>query len=1406
MNGIVITGTGGASTFASLTDISYSAVAYNLYGPGSLSGAADGNTHNTAYGIGALTSTTATGTYNVAIGSNALNANTTGDQNVAVGNSALQSNQDGGYNTAVGLGAAGTQINATGNSAFGASTLSFNSDGSYNTGIGVSALLYSETSLSTAVGAYALGGSAHQYANVALGAYTGPNSILSYMRNVTVSNSVFLGAYAGTAVSSSQGNILIGYNAGAGITTGNSNTVIGTNISPYSNTGNYQLNLVNAIWGNVGSGTGNRNLIGINITSPTQSLEVSGTVSATRFVGDGSGLTGISGASSGDNIASGTTKVTANTTGYVSFTTGGTTTGYMDTAGKFILPGVSTTGPISATSMYAGNIGATGSVIYRDANGVLSAASGFYYNTANASLYAPSGVIGGATAGVTNGPYLVVSNSVPLIRTANVGQDLSFGANGFGGPEAMRITSSALVGIGTATPTYNLHVSGSIFASSYVYTPWLRIYDPTGATSTLTSTTLQMYKYNGYSAANPPTILMRNGNGATNLPSGAILGELLFAANDDSYQRFGVASIRGLADGTQTNTSMPSALSFAVTRNNATAYVEAMRIVSTGYVGIGISTPTTPLEVSGTVSATHFVGDGSLLTGIVGASSGDNITSGTTKVTANTTGYISFTTGGTTTGYMNTAGVFVLPGISTTGTVSATDGYYSGNVGIGGAPGGNQLSVNGITQSTGYKVGSTGYLFANDNTSSILGNAAKYLAFTTSSTEAMRIVSTGYVGIGTTAPNAKLEVAGTASATLGFFNNVSVTNAVTLGTLYFTQANQYNGTNISTYGATLYNNAGAASGGSGYILSLRSNDISGGATANQNIGALNFQSDYNYSARNAARISAAMEGTGTTSSMPGRLVFSTTAASSVTPTERMRIDSNGAVGIGITPTQTSGLEVSGTVSATRFVGDGSGLTNLPVGSVTDGVSGSIVFRDATGNLTARNTFLISATTGSVGIGASPVNVGNNGLYVVGNIAASTFYAGDTTGLAWGAGNTKVTGNSPSNYIAFTTSGTEAMRIVSTGYVGIGTSAPTATLQVSSTLSNAGDTVHIEGYTNSSGLYVFNRNSAGYGLYVGGSGSNYLAGNVGIGTSTPSTTLHVYAASNPNLRVSTATRYAQLNESGLSSGNGSLSINSGSTNNVLILPGSTGGKTGVNLSVPTTELEVSGTVSATHFVGDGSGLTGIVGASNGDNITSGTTKVTANTTGYVSFTTGGTTTGYMDTSGNFIIPGVSATGPVSATSLWISGDIHYSGTLNDTSDRRLKTNIQPLPYATVLDRMMLLKPVQYERKAVPGRLEWGFIAQDVERQFPQLVTTAGDPSGTKSVSYLGLFPPMVRAIQELKADNDDLRAQVRSLKAANDNLEARLDSQQHDIDALKQRDIDAPKQRDIDAPKQRAGMR
>jgi len=106
----------------------------------------------------------------------------------------------------------------------------------------------------------------------------------------------------------------------------------------------------------------------------------------------------------------------------------------------------------------------------------------------------------------------------------------------------------------------------------------------------------------------------------------------------------------------------------------------------------------------------------------------------------------------------------------------------------------------------------------------------------------------------------------------------------------------------------------------------------------------------------------------------------------------------------------------------------------------------------------------------------------------------------------------------------------------------------------------------------------------------------------------------------------------------------------------------------------------------------------------------------------------------------------------------------------TSDFRLKKNIYPLKNS--LDELLKLKPVDFTLKAT-NQEGLGFIAQDVEKVYPQLVTTG--TKGMKAVNYDGLIAPMVSAIQELKQENDDLRHQLLLQKRQQDNLERRLES-------------------------------
>jgi hypothetical protein len=92
--------------------------------------------------------------------------------------------------------------------------------------------------------------------------------------------------------------------------------------------------------------------------------------------------------------------------------------------------------------------------------------------------------------------------------------------------------------------------------------------------------------------------------------------------------------------------------------------------------------------------------------------------------------------------------------------------------------------------------------------------------------------------------------------------------------------------------------------GSSLVLSRSEGGVVGTQTivdSNDVLGNIRFGGSDGAAFIEAAKISAAVDGTPGTNDMPGRLVFSTTADGASSPTERMRIDNAGQVGIGGTP-------------------------------------------------------------------------------------------------------------------------------------------------------------------------------------------------------------------------------------------------------------------------------------------------------------------------------------------------------------------------------------------------------------------------------------------------------------------------------------------------------------------------
>lgn len=100
----------------------------------------------------------------------------------------------------------------------------------------------------------------------------------------------------------------------------------------------------------------------------------------------------------------------------------------------------------------------------------------------------------------------------------------------------------------------------------------------------------------------------------------------------------------------------------------------------------------------------------------------------------------------------------------------------------------------------------------------------------------------------------------------------------------------------------------------------------------------------------------------------------------------------------------------------------------------------------------------------------------------------------------------------------------------------------------------------------------------------------------------------------------------------------------------------------------------------------------------------------------------------------------------------TGNLVVNGTFSNPSDKRLKHSI--INMQNPLEKILALRGVNYYyRNDIPGRklpggMQYGFIAQELERVFPELVTTATD--GYKQINPIGLIAPIIESVRDINA--------------------------------------------------------
>jgi hypothetical protein len=494
----------------------------------------------------------------------------------------------------------------------------------------------------------------------------------------------------------------------------------------------------------------------------------------------------------------------------------------------------------------------------------------------------------------------------------------------------------------------------------------------------------------------------------------------------------------------RTGADNASALSFSTSSSGSNT--ERMRIDSSGNVGIGTSSPAEKLEVVGTiVNSSSFLHNVNNSLKII---SGGNAT----NAGANLTLY-----GGT---EASIPGVFRFRnGASESMRITS-----SGNLGIGTDSPDAKLSVNGVASfGDGTALLPSIANFGDLNTG-MWFPAADTIAFSEGGTEAMRIDSNGAVSIATTSAinGEKLKVQGkvyinapesdsifTTGACLIFpqtynnirqstdhslvfdaWNNGNVNSPLTIkqdgkigiGTDSPDAKLHVNGlieANGSLYrgifgGAVQDGDMTGATGGNGSEVQIQSPSsirpasltLGGSLGNNELLGVIGFYNSGNTDGKRLrAYIRSGQEGA-TANEQGALMVFSTASDAASTPTERMRIDSSGNVGIGTSNAQEK-LNVIGSIRGDGLAGDPN------YGFVFKARYDGATPLELQGNLSGQGWGIQNF-----------LDWGENGLRLFAPFKAGT--------------------NTP---MIFSTSGSERMRIDSSGNVGIGTSSPDYTLSI-----------------------------------------------------------------------------------------------------------------------------------------------------------------------------------------------------------------------------------------------------------------------------------------------------------------------------------------------------------------------
>ncbi len=403
-------------------------------------------------------------------------------------------------------------------------------------------------------------------------------------------------------------------------------------------------------------------------------------------------------------------------------------------------------------------------------------------------------------------------------------------------------------------------------------------------------------------------------------------------------------------------------------------------------------------------------------------------------------------------------------------------------------------------------------------------------------------------------------------------------------------------------------------------------------------------------------------------------------------------------------------------------------------------------------------------------------------------------------------NLNIVNDSTTGDIMFYTtaaSSSPVMTIKSTRYVGFGTSSPTAPVQVAAVAvpvagtksladfadtngpaANNGGGITFSGYYDLSGILVpYAGIQSGKSNGTIGDNSAYLSfstrangvppteklridstGKVGIGTSFPAYQLDVRGASMQFANDGDIYQYI-FSSGGALSGKPTLWFQSSRGTNASSTYPLSGDSLGAIFFGNQVAANIGAKIESIAVGNHGSGgLQPTGGKLEFSTTPSGTNnaaiRMTIDDIGNVGV---GTIPGYkLDVNGDINLAGASSL-------LFAGSPICTNSGCSSPSDIKLKENIQPLEDS--LSKVLNLRGVSFnwkDKKKFGAQSEIGFIAQDLEVIFPEVVKT-NPRTGLKSVAYDHIVVPLVESLKELHFINKNLSSKIFELEKKNEEL-------------------------------------